>query len=832
MTLRDCLNSAVEQKAISSRQADELHRYYEARFKKARATMSDGQAAAAAKQEVAAMLRADGAQKKRQVLLMEGKRKELTETILNYRTLTGKADVKKAVMAKMIHYGEGTGAGVSMDQLKHGIISLVHRDLSEVMDRFKQSRLLGLRENKADIPDLVKELSGEASGSAAAKRLAGALRNVMEDMRLRFNKAGGNIPKRKDFDLPHVHDARRIMKLGKTPDEARAKWKAIITPLLDPESMARPDTGEIVGREGLDESLDYVFDSIVSDGWAHRKPEMRKFGKGSLANRYQEGRFLQFRSADDWMNYNSQFGEPDVIGLIFDHVNKMASDIAAMETFGPNPDAMIEWAKQAAQHELGKARVGKSDLIGKVSGKDAGRRAAYRIDALWRSMRGRETVWDAPATIAGDIRNVATAAMLGFTSVTAMLTDPTISALARKLAGIPLSIEIHNMVKAMALDSDALEATKRAIIADDYLHVLRTEIRLADNMTGHNWSRYLADRALTLNLLKAATSARKRVEATSWHGELGRLARKNADWIDLDPGMRRMMEGFGLTDKDWHAMRAGVDEQGFLSPASVLDKTGDRRLAETYAGLIHQMGERSVPQGDPRIKSGLLGRVERGTALGELAYFSTQFLSFGMSFTARQSEAIYLYSMRSNTKAGRFLRGAGYVGPGMVLLTMGAALSIQLRTIADGKDPEDMEKPQFWIKAFIAGGGGGLFADFFAKSENRFGGGILETLGGPGGAILQDVGDLTLGSIPRAARGDDLELGKRVNDILARYVPVLPSHPLTRLAYRRLIIDQLQWMTDPKADKSFKAKQRAAKYYWGPGQLTPKRGPDLRHALP
>ncbi|HAU77833.1 MAG TPA: hypothetical protein DCW88_20655, partial [Agrobacterium sp.] len=67
MSLRDCLASAVAQGAINSRQADELHRYYEARFNTKRTAMPEREAMAAARDEVAAALRADAKEMRRQV---------------------------------------------------------------------------------------------------------------------------------------------------------------------------------------------------------------------------------------------------------------------------------------------------------------------------------------------------------------------------------------------------------------------------------------------------------------------------------------------------------------------------------------------------------------------------------------------------------------------------------------------------------------------------------------------------------------------------------------------------------------------------------------------
>ena len=54
-----------------------------------------------------------------------------------------------------------------------------------------------------------------------------------------------------------------------------------------------------------------------------------------------------------------------------------------------------------------------------------------------------------------------------------------------------------------------------------------------------------------------------------------------------------------------------------------------------------------------------------------------------------------------------------------------------------------------------------------------------------------------------------------------------------RLAYERVVLDQLQYLVDPKANKAFKAKQQwwkretGQEFFWEPGQTAPQRGPDF-----
>jgi len=834
VSLRDCLNSAVEQGAINSRQAEELNRYYEARFKRKRAGMTEAEAKKAARDEVVASLRSEAMEQRRQVLLTEARRKEIADFIENYRDLKGRENQLDAVLSLMIHNGyKGTS---SMAGKANAIIAMAHRDLAEAMDHFRRSGPMGNYRNSVDLPDVIRAMHGEKTSNPAARALASALSGVLEDLRLRFNEAGGAIPKRDDWGLPHSHDPAKIRALGGPGvdlDAARQKWKDFIRPLLDVDLMSNPKTGEVIGADGIDNSLDYVFDSIMSDNWAHRVPEARAFGKGKVASRYQDGRFLIFNDAQGWIDYNNAFGKTDPISAIFNHINGVARDIAAMERFGPNPDATVEWLKQSIQAEIGKRQAGRVAGV-KIPGLSSGKIAAYRIDSLWRALRGRETVWDAPAQYASDIRNVATSAMLGTTSILAAATDPFVSAAARRLAGLPVTVTMHKMVGAMAKSGDKAAMARRAVIWDDFMHTMNDQARFVDQMFGHEWSKWLVDRSLTINALKPLTEARKRVEAGAWHDTLGGFARDNADWIDLPPLLKKTMEGFAIGADDWHRMRAGVDELGFLDPGGVMQRTGDRRLAEKYAEMIAQWAERSVPSGDPRIKSVLTGIAPRGTVTGEILDFATQFMSFGMSFTARQLEAHYVYSMIAKSSAGKVARGGYYFAAMAVPLTLGAAFYQQVKTMLDGKDPEDMSSVSFWTKAFVKGGGGGLFADFIDKAENRFGGSLASTIGGPGVAFISDTADMTLRgvhSIIAGVTGDeeklkDARIGKTVTDYVGRYTPVLSSHPATRLAYRRLFVDNLQWLADPDADRSFKAKARRNSQWWEPGNLTPTRLPD------
>jgi hypothetical protein len=110
-------------------------------------------------------------------------------------------------------------------------------------------------------------------------------------------------------------------------------------------------------------------------------------------------------------------------------------------------------------------------------------------------------------------------------------------------------------------------------------------------------------------------------------------------------------------------------------------------------------------------------------------------------------------------------------------------------------------------------------------------------IGGPSAERLGDFANLTIGNMVQLATGEDTKFGKELIDFARGNVPGGNIWYL-RLAWERLVLDQLQFLADPEANKSFKAKQQrwrkdfGQEFWWRPGQLTPDRAPDLRAAAP
>ncbi len=840
MPLRDCLMSAAEQGEISAEEAAAIADAFDAQFARNRKSMGDNAAAAKARKDVEDGLRAQSAEKARRAKLTEAARLRVKSRLTGYRNRDGKADIFDAAMGLLSHYGFRDGSSVRGHS--EAIIAASHAKMSDLMFALRRKGVFGRRNAAALETDLVKELHGEASGNAAAKALAQAASDVFEDLRQRFNAAGGAIAKLDRFGLPHSHDRAAVKAAG------RAAWKKAIRPLIDPEQMMHPLTREPVGPDGIDDALDHVYASIVSEGRAHLTPKLRPTGKGAIASQRREERFIAFRDAESWLGYHRQFGRGSVTEAIFNHVNGMAKDIAAMELLGPNPAAMVEFIKQAVSREIGRKEAGLASLAGQSLLKDSQAQwAEFRIDALYQSLRGNPTVVSGAANTTANIKNLLTSAQLGATAGLAAATDPYIARAARKLANLPVTSTIGKMLDQLKRSSRE-EIIRSGVIWDEYLHVMGDELRFAGPAVGSEWSRWLADRGVTWSGLKPLTTGRKLVEARAWQAHIADLARQGKTFGKLDKRFRTVLEGFGVTAEDWSIWTRSIDANGFVTarqielnggPVQYLDRAGfdmadpahiaettalaHREAAEKLAEVITSWSERSVPTGTVNARSAVTGLAKRGTIQGELIDYMLQYKSFGLSFTSLQLEAIGEMAAARGGGLGR-RTGVGYFASLVVPVTLAAAVWLQIKNLLDGKQPEDMTRPGFFVKAAVSGGGFGLFGDFAQASENRFGGGFGETLSGPGITFLGDSFGLTVGNLMELTRGEDTHTGRDAVRYIGRYTPVVSSHWATRGAWRRVVLDNLQWLADPEADRSFKAqaaraKRNGAAFWLPPGSL-------------
>lgn len=923
MSIKDCITRSQQAGEITLEEAQRLSRRFDDLFKHLRS-------ASAAKEGLINEITAEAAEKKRRALLTESVRQERFNELIAHRNGRGQQDIAEAFFYMHEHHGQARVEDVEHRKLT--ITAGAHARLDELLFEFRRGALKGdLRrrggQTKARLDNVVRELFGEGTGDEAAARLAQAWTEVAEDLRQRFNAAGGAIGKLEKWGLPQWHDPEALLNFG------RAAWIEHITPLLDRERMKSPLTGMRLTDAEIRESLGVAWDRITSDGWIDREPSMQPMGRGAVFRQHADHRFLHFKDADTWLRYARDFGGGDPFNGMMGHISTMARDIASMEMFGPNPEMMRNYLKQVVEKhaatvkpidriiaekterlsaikdklaqktqdvvarieaipgEIRRLRAKRFDMTSRRNKKkiteleeefryllrrlepgdevvlrDAALEAEYqaaraelesiarvpfadtnnplahasatlsKADDMWAVLRGTASapVDSRVANTLNTLRQVITAASLGSAQLSAV-SDVAFNKATRAFVGLPSSVTgiIGGYVRSFSR-ANRREAVRAGLILDSATHVMQQQARYTGSMNTGTISGFLADRVIALQGLAAWTQAGKHAFGLAMQAELA--DRVGMALADLPDALRRTLERHGITAAEWDQIRASrlyEPESGatFLRPNEIAASAG-RRVAEKYLAMILRETRFAVPEPTVRSRILLTAGARPGTFVGELARSATQFKSFGVAVIMMHGGRV-----AREIGAGRGARGAYYAGA--VLITGGllGALALQLKALKDGQDPRDMLDPAFWGAALLQGGGLGIYGDFLFAGVNRFGGGLTGTVAGPLVGRADQLRNRTIGNVYETLEeGGPNNLGRELVSTIKDWTPG-GSLWYAKLAYERVLLDQLQHLLDPDARRAFrrKVKQRQKDYgngfWWAPGEAAPARAPDLSSAV-
>lgn len=774
---------------------EELKRFY------GRSHDADTAAALASKQAVA-QLEAAAAHKKRNLIRQAQKQKGIVAKIRRWFGDEGPLDPRGA--AKIIEEAE---------ELRKVIKGRTHGMMNELLYA-NRATISGKVRDRTLLENIVRELFKPGStGSASARELAEAWTKGAEYLRGRFNEAGGAIGKLADWGLPQSHNSRAVRAAG------YAKWRQFIDPLLDRGRMIDRQTGEPFTDAKFETVMRDVFETIRTDGWNAIKPGAA--GGKMLANQKAEHRFLHFKDADAWLAYNGQFGNNDPFSAMMSHVEGMSRDVALMETLGPNPAATVRWLKDTLQKDA--AKIG--DDAGRAT--SAASAGAHTVQSLYDEITGalRRPVNDRIALGFSTFRSLQTAAKLGSAAISA-LTDVSFGAVTRAFNGLPVRKMLGNYMSQLnpASAADRKFAVRAGLIAEEWAHRTAGQHRMFAEEVSAEWASRLASGVLNLSGLNAWTQAGRWAFGMEFLGHLTDQMGKR--FAELDPRLARQLEGHGIGADGWEIIRKTPLEQHKGSEWLLPQNIADQQIGDRLLGLIQSETDFAVPVPDLRTRAMLNGLAPRGTVPGEIVRSMLQFKTFGISVMLTHGRRI----LEQNA-----WDGARYAAGLFISMSVMGALAMQLKEVAKGKDPraafgDDMAA--FWGAAVLQGGGFGILGDFLGASENRFGGGLASTLAGPGVSTVQNVSSLTLGNAFKAIRGDDTTVGRDLVKLLKQETPG-GSLWYGRLAFERLVLDQLQQEIDPDYRASFRrmkklADERGQEFYWEPGDMAPERAPGFQ----
>lgn len=572
------------------------------------------------------------------------------------------------------------------------------------------------------------------------KKIAEIIHVHQEDARQRTNRAGAFIQKMPGWIVRQSHDQGKIIKAGID------QWVAAVRPLLDADKT--------FGDKDPDAFLRATFYALSSG--EHLKSrggetDIPFKGPGNLAKQVSQDRLLHFKDADSWLTYNSRFGTKSLIEGIVGGLEHAAGNIAIMETWGTNPEAMF----QDTIDRLAQAHRTNPDWSRKL-----------RSEALvnqYREIDGTTRQVDnlTAAHISSGIRAVQSMAKLGGSTISSV-TDLATAASELRWQGHSLGSAYAGIIgqaiggrargEARALSAEigvGLEGISAAVVSrfsasDQAPGVMSNLMRLY----------------FKLNLLTGWTDSVKTGAGRMMAWRAGQQAEQ--PWGRLDARFRNAISLYGIDDKRWDVIRKSQlraeDARAYLTAQGVRDlpdeafkslgaETGrdaqrfrDELSTALQAFYSDRVDYAVVTPG--AAEAAILNQgTKKGTWLGEGLRFITQFKAFPVAYANKVfGRDLGGLGLREGLLKGQGdLMGLAHTIAATTVLGMAA---MEVKDILKGKAPRDPLGDHWkatWSAALLQGGGMGIYGDYLFGQYDRFGQTFQESILGPTASTINDL---------------------------------------------------------------------------------------------
>lgn len=759
---------------------------------------------------------------------------------------------------------QGMLRGFNMEYLRDTYRAKGFAKIADLISKFGKKGLvgargdgvLGLKGNKESYTDILAELWGEKdTGNGIAKAMANSIEDVLETQRVLINKYGGNIPKldtvlpngkKIKYNIPISHD---MVKVRSVPFE---QWEGEFRPLLERDSMFNYKTNQPFTDLEFDLLLKDAYESIKTNGLTKVDPAAALQGRRSSGRNLDSNhRVFHFKDSASWLKYQKKYGEGDVFTTILNQVEKNASLIAELKVLGPNSQRTLNYllektkeavAKQEANNTIPTKQASKIyDSINSAPGKIQNFMDVYHN-------KGNQVVNRFWAESLSAVRNLASSVMLGRAAITALFGDAnTVRATAQDI-GMSQSAThkrlLINTLNAHKGKNRNKELMEMGVIMDNSINLAAAQARYAGDISGPVWSQVIPDVVLRITGLSPITTAVRSAFSYEFMGYFADQLGKS--YKDLPVNFKRMLVRYEL-DKDWDILSQikpyNLDGKKMVSWREIDNAGGYIKnvdledLSSRYLAMMQNLNDDAVIISSLRERATTFGSLQRGTWSGEIAKTTLTFKHFAITLLMNHVYRIikdasinqHFMGVKVNKGLARVILLTEFVG----FATLAGGFATQLKEISKGKDPLDMTSAEFWVKAFTAGGGLGILGDVFTNNMA----GYTEILGGPTASFAKDSLELTAGNLVDYSQGEDVNFTNDLVKYLKRYTPG-QSAWWGGLALQRMLIEGLGKMADPNLESKLRTERRRQesrsetnqKYWWRPGESTPRRAPDLEEA--
>tara|TARA_R110000824_G_scaffold121257_4_gene277302 strand:+ start:1648 stop:4053 length:2406 start_codon:yes stop_codon:yes gene_type:complete len=791
MSFKECIIKAESDGSIDRDQATYIRDLFDAIELDKSRSMGPASAEAEAAAEVAARLAADAAQAKRIKYLKISAWDHATAELNQTPGRPGAALKAQAVA------------------LEHNITA-VRNQLIGGWDQgvAKMSRsIIGRSRDKVMQAEMVRAAYG-GKVSDTAKIVFEQFRDTAEMARRRANSAGMRIAKMDNWRLPQRHEARLIRASNKN------EWIEYVAARVDMAEMRDGRTGLPFNPQTLRAALAETHDNIL-DGHFSRPSATGGRGR-SLANQRMDHRFIVFKDADSWLEYNARFGGGDIFETLVGHISSMSRDIAMLERFGPDPASMVRGLGDYTAQRA--ARTNDQKLIDQTAGD---------IDTFGRMfdyLRHGERIANPPVAMTlGAVRDILSSSLLGGAPISA-LADLNTQAVAARMTGTPFSKIVRSMFANMPAGEEQRAYMARiGLVAEETLFTGTQTARFLGEGYGPNITRVISDATHRLSGLTGWTRSARQAFGSEFMIWMGDNAGKTFD--DLDKPLQQTLTRNGITPAEWDVARVTPLYRDHKYPVDMLRMTdiGDRadlplltrrRLQTKMMSMVEREMDLAVPMPNIESRFSVTAGTSRGTLGGEILRAVGMFKQFPVT--------IMLGNLRTYMNVPGKMNKTLIMAQFALLGTALGAGIIQAKQMIYGREPRPMDEPSFWLASMLQFGGLGILGDFLFQNLNRFGRGIEETLAGPMATFGTHTVNLTVGNLMQAVEGEDTDFGREFVEYARRYLPG-SSIWYARLGLERAV-DQMMISMDPSERRRLRKRARryekayGSGYWWAPGE--------------
>lgn len=732
---------------------------------------------------------------------------------------------------------------------------------------------------------LLKEIRGEDTGSAAAKKVAEIWRKSADQAKTELNDSGADIATRDDWGIPNYDSRELISRAG------RDEWLASLSPTeratatvlrrQPPVEWTRDhwvsDTMKAVDRNAfvddrgmpLDDAalrnvLEGVFTTKSTDGANKIEPGAQGVGGGIKNRGANAHRVLVFKDAESQFSYMQKYSDKNLAEVMMDHLQYSARQLGIMKTFGPSAENNFRYILDSVYKN---ATEKGHDVKNMEKQRDT-------ATAMFNYQAGLGQNSSSFVPVMQRVRNLMTSAMLGSSVINAGFTDQFImramsSALKLDNAGAGIN-SLKNLVS-----KNRKQAIEQLGLMSD-IHASVTS-RLGGNDVGRDVTGWFAEKTLKWSGLIALDKANKASFGMNMLYTIGNLTRKFDSLQALKASDYDLLSAKGWTERDWQIMRAAdlgniTEKHRGMTPDGIY-AVPDAKIAEILKPEIEALQKSAddavaamgklTPEREKKIRQAYADEVGANTArmirnaradsvyklLGithsEMMQAITSATNINRFKAATEGEVYRSLMLFKTTpfagvanmvRRAQDLNGmnkATFLARYIAGTTLGGAMAIQVNHLISGEDPDDMTKGSFWLRALVKGGSFGIYGDFALADQTKYGSSIAATIGGPALGLAEGVAKLAIVNTQKLAKGEDttyaadaLRVGKMVTPFANLWY--------TKAVFNHLILQQAQEMASPGYNAKLRQNMERnydTRYWWKPGATEPRRGPDFERAI-